>query len=43
MDINGTLTTKPYGKRNDFSFSVVNFPYLFSNMPSSFAHGVFLS
>jgi len=27
--INGTLTTKPYDKPDDFSFSIVNYPPLF--------------
>ena len=27
-DINGNLTTKLYDKRDDFNFSIVNFPYV---------------
>ena len=34
-DINGKLTTELYEKRNEFKFSIVNFPYLCSNIPSS--------
>ena len=43
MDIDGNLTTKLYDKRDDFNFSIVNFPYLCSNIPSSPAYGVFVS
>ena len=42
-DLNGILTTKLYDKRDDFNFSIVNFPYLCSNIPSSPAYGVFVS
>jgi len=34
-DINGTLTTKLYDKRDDFNFTIVNYPFLDSNIPSS--------
>ena len=43
IDINGKLTTQRYDKRDDFSFSIVNFPYLCSNIPSSPAYGVYVS
>ena len=43
IDINGKLTTQLYDKRDDFSFSIVNFPYLCSNIPSSPAYGVSVS
>ena len=42
-DLNGILTTKLYDKRDDFNFSIVNFTYLCSNIPSSPAYGVFVS
>ena len=44
IDINGKLTTQLYDKRDDFSFSIVNFPYLHvcSNIPSSPAYGVYI-
>ena len=42
-DTNGNLTTKLYDKRDDFNFSIVNFPYLCSNIPSSPAYGVYIS
>jgi len=30
-DINGTVTTKLYDKRDDFNFPVANYPFLDSN------------
>jgi len=42
-DINGTLTSKLYDKRDDFSFPVVNYPFLNSNIPSSSAYGIYMS
>ena len=42
-DINGKLTTQLYYKRDDFNFSIVNFPYLCSNKPLSPANGVYVS
>jgi len=32
-DINGTLTTKLYDKRDDFNFHIVNYPSLDSKIP----------
>ena len=43
IDINGKLTTQLYDKQDDFSFSIVNFPYLCSNIPLSPAYGVCVS
>ena len=40
---NNELNTSLYDKRDDFNFSIVNFPYLSSNIPSSPAYGVFVS
>ena len=37
---NGSLTTRLYGKRDDFNFPIVNFPFLSSNIPSAPAYGV---
>ena len=34
-DINGKLTIQLYDKRDDSNFYDVNFPYLYSNIPSS--------
>jgi len=42
-DINGTLTIKLYDKRDDFNFSIVNYPFLNSNIPSSPAYGDYMS
>jgi len=41
-DINGTLTTELYDKRDEFNFSIVNYPFLDSNIPSSPAYGVYI-
>ena len=43
IDIDGKLAAQLYDKRNDFSFSIVNFPYSYSNIPSSPAYGAFVS
>ena len=40
---NGRLTTKLYDKRDDFIFSIVNFPFLSSNILSAPAYGVYVS
>ena len=38
-----TLHTKLYDKRDDFNFTIVNFPFLDSNIPASPAYGVYVS
>jgi hypothetical protein len=43
LDSNGKITTQLYNKRDDFNFSIVNFPYLCSNIPASSAYGVYIS
>jgi hypothetical protein len=43
LDINGKLTTLLYDKRDDFNFSIVNFPFLCSNIPILPACGVYIS
>jgi hypothetical protein len=43
LDTNGKITTQLYDKRNNFNFSIVNFPYLCSNIPASPAYGVYIS
>ena len=43
IDKDQHLTTKIYDKRDDFDFSIVNFPFLCSNIPESSAYGVFIS
>ena len=42
IDSNGRLTTTLYDKRDDFDFAIVNFPFLYSNVPLSPAFGVFM-
>jgi hypothetical protein len=42
LDINGTVTTQLYDKQNNFNFSILNFPYLCSNIPSSPAYGAYM-
>ena len=42
-DSKGNLSTKLYDKRDDFSFPIVNFPFMSSNIPQSPAYGVFVS
>jgi hypothetical protein len=36
-----TTTSKYYGKRDDFNFAIVNFPFLYNNIPLSPAYGVY--
>jgi hypothetical protein len=43
LDTNGKITTQLYDKRDDFNFSIVNFPYLCSNIPASPAYVVYIS
>jgi hypothetical protein len=43
IDADGKLTTQLYDKRGDFSFTIVNFPYICSNIPLSPAYGVYIS
>ena len=45
LEINpdGILKSRTYDKRDDFSFPIVNFPFLSSNIPSSPAYGVYMS
>ncbi|KAK3107922.1 hypothetical protein FSP39_025240 [Pinctada imbricata] len=42
-DTDGHINTSLYDKRDDFNFSITNFPFLSSNTPSSPAYGVFIS
>ena len=35
FDSEGRLRTKLYGKRNDFNFPIVNFPFIYSNIPAA--------
>jgi hypothetical protein len=43
MNNYGKITTQLYYKRDDFNFSIVNFPYLCSNIPALHAYGVYIS
>ena len=43
FDRNGVLSYKLYDKRDDFNFSIVNFPHMCSNIPSGPAYGVYIS
>jgi hypothetical protein len=43
IDAGGKLTTQLYDKRDDFSFTIVNVPYICSNIPLSTVHGVYIS
>ena len=43
LETNGKITTQLYDKRGHFNFSIVNFPYLCSNIPTSPAYGVYIS
>jgi hypothetical protein len=43
LDVNGKLSTQFYNTRGGFIFSIVNFPFLCSNIPTSPAYGVYLS
>ncbi|KAK3105594.1 hypothetical protein FSP39_001375 [Pinctada imbricata] len=42
-DTDGHMNTSLYDKRDDFNFSITNFPFLSSNISSSPAYGVFIS
>ena len=43
IDNEGRLKTKLYNKRDDFSFQIVNFPFLSSNIPEAPAYGIYIS
>ena len=43
IDDEGRLKTKLYNKRDDFSFPIVNFPFLCSNIRAAPAYGVYIS
>jgi len=42
-NFNGTLSTKVYDKRDNVNFPIVNYLFLYSNIPSSSAYGVYMS
>ena len=39
----GKLSTRLYDKRDNFDFHIVNFPFLFNNIPSGPCYGVYIS
>ena len=43
IDSEVRLRTKFYNKRDDFSFPIVNFPLICSNIPAAPAYGVYIS
>ena len=43
IDNEGSLKTKLYDKSDDFSFPIVNFPFLYSNIPVATAYGLYIS
>ena len=43
IDSEGRLRTKVYDKGDDFSFPIVNFPFICSNIPAAPAYGVYIS
>ena len=43
LDNGGILKTKHYVKRDDYTFPIVNFPFISSNIPTSPANGVYIS
>jgi hypothetical protein len=43
IDSNDRLTTSLYDKRDDFDFTIVNFPFLCSYIPLSPANGMHIS
>jgi hypothetical protein len=43
VDSEGRLLAKPYNKRDDFNFPIVNFLFICSNIPAAPAYGVYIS
>jgi hypothetical protein len=43
IDSDGRLRTKLYNKRDDFNFSIVNCPFICSNIPAAPAYGIYIS
>ena len=43
IDNRGRLSTKLYDKRDDFTFPIMNFPFLSGNIPAAPAYGVYIS
>jgi hypothetical protein len=43
IDSEERLRTKLYDKREDFNFSILNFPFICSNIPAAPVYGVYIS
>ena len=43
LDRSNNITTKLYDKRDAFGFHIVNFPFMWRNIPSAPAYGVYAS
>jgi hypothetical protein len=41
IDSEGQLRTKPYDKRDDLNFPILNFPFICSNMPAAITIHIF--
>ena len=39
---NGIVSFKIYDKRDDFNFDIVNFPFLYGDVPPSHSYGVYI-
>ena len=40
---NDVVSTKTYDRRDDFDFEIVNFPFLYGDVPRSISYGVYIS
>ena len=40
---NYSVSTEIYDKRDDFDFEIVNFPFLYGDVPRSASYGVYIS
>ena len=40
---NDIVSTKMYDKRDDFNFDIVNFPFLYGDVPQRPSYGVYIS
>ena len=40
---NDIVSTKMYDKRDDFDFEIVNFPFLYGDVPLSTSYGAYIS
>ena len=42
LDLNLSIISEIYDKRNDFNFEIVNFPFLDGDVPRSPSYGVYI-